>query len=241
MTHEKLQNVKKKKRHDGFTMDVVQVKCETDQIKHLNFINNEDLKTYHDTYVKLNAIHNMDTISYYITENDLNKICNDKINHIRLKLENSHHKSHSKKQDKQETKCEALNDELESLLAKLNDDNEFEDNEEINFDILHHKNIYYNSDDTGEYDTFVLWDEDGIISYTGMEKKMVSTFVLIEKQFICKMVNYELNNGANALFLIYSKQWPTYTYPVYVVIHEYKFTTKKFIMIFNTVIDLVVK
>ena len=70
MTHEKLQNIKNKKKHDGFSMDIVQVKCESDQIKHLNFINNDDLKTYHDTYVKLNAIHNMDTISYYITEND---------------------------------------------------------------------------------------------------------------------------------------------------------------------------
>jgi hypothetical protein len=249
MTHDKSHGVKKKKKLDGFTMENVQVKCESDKIKHLNFINDKDLKTYHDTYVKLNTIHNMDAITYYITESDLNKICDDKINKIRLKLENTHHKTHEKKQEKtvekhEEITYEMLNADLELLLAKLNNDDEFKDdidNLELKFDILDKKNIYYDISDTEEYDTFVLLNENGITSYCGMTKNSVSSFALVEQDYMGKTLNYELNNGMNALFFIYSKKWPIYTYPVYVIIHDYKFTTKKFIIIFNTVIDLVVK
>lgn len=226
MTQEKVQNTKSKKRHDVL-MDIVQVKCESDNIKHLKFINNEDLQIYHDTYVKLNTMHNMDTIIYYITENDLNKICNDKVKKIHVKLENK-----SKKQDK---KYDISTNEIKSLIVKLND--EFKEDNEIVFD----KNIYYDVNDIEEYETFALFNKNGIISYYGMDKNSVNSFALVEQQFTGKMIDYELNNLSKALFIIYSKEWPTYTYPIYVIIHDYKFTTKKFIMIFNILIDLIAK
>lgn len=113
-------------------------------------------------------------------------------------------------------------------------------NAEINIDSLAEKNIEYDINDTEEYDIFIITNAKGKESYLGMPPKSISTMSLMERRFIGKVFNYELNDGTNVVFLIYSAAWPQYTFPVYIIIHNYKFTTKKFITLFNTIIGLVV-
>ncbi len=242
MSHEKIQIDKKKSKLDGLTFENLQVKCENDRIKNLNFVTDEDLKIFHDMYVKLNKLNKMqnsDEIAYYITENDLNKICNEKIQQICITTEKTHHKSQSKKFDKYDQINDTKNIitfdnvELESILAKLNDDG--------NFNLLNDKNKYYDVNDVNEYDIFMISNDDKLISYHGMPKNSFDSFMLVSKNFVGKTLNYDLTDGRNALFLIYSKMWPNYTYPIYVIIRDYKISTEKFIMIIDVILNLVTK
>ncbi len=241
MSREKIQIVKKPK-NDDFTLDNLQVKCENDRIKNFNLISDDDLKIFHDMYTKLNKLNKMHTtneISYYITENDLNKISNDKIQQLRITTDKISHKSHNKKQNNIESIIDIKNDtkfnniELESLLEKLNDDS--------NFNLINNKNIYYDAKDINEYDIFKITKDNNVISYDGMPKNSFDSFMLVNKNYIGKTINYDLNNEKKVLFLVYSKEWPNYTYPIYVIIRDYKFSLEKFITVFNNILNLIIK
>jgi hypothetical protein len=227
-----------------------------------SLLNDEDLKRYHDIYVKLNKLYASDNVIYYITEEDLKNIddSNPQV-HIRLKEKKSKIKVHDKVQI-EETKKENM-ELLETILAELNDSDNFKiqkikehkrskhKNHEhkphenkvepptIDIESLPKRDINYDIEDMEEYDTFIIKNENGKESYYGMPSKSIQSYALINNKFIGKMLNYKLNDETSAYFLVYSTKWPQYTYPIYVIIHDCTLTTKRFITIFNSIIGLI--
>jgi hypothetical protein len=145
---------------------------------------------------------------------------------------------------------------LESLLSELNSENfdiqQIETHKpniidktrhvqikEIHIEDLNKKEIDYDFEDTNEYNIFVITFDNGIEKYTGLPDKSINSMYLVDKKFIGKVVNYQLGSTGNTIFLIYSTSWtPSYIFPIYVIIHNNKFTVKKFISIFSTIISM---
>jgi hypothetical protein len=71
-----------------------------------------------------------------------------------------------------------------------------------------------------------------------MPEKSITSMGLMDKKFIGKVLNYDLGDK-KAVFLIYSTDWTKYTYPIYIIVHNHKFTVKKFITIFKTIITTI--
>ena len=200
--------------------------------------------------------HNIDALELILAElNDFDKFKTQKIKNYKVtsvtsdmkngdtrhgskkhKHRNHGHKNDEYKNDEYNVNDEHVNDEQ---ITNLNKRNSEEEEHSIDIDSLVKKNIDYDINDTQEYDIFIITNENDRESYYGMPPKSVYSLGLVEKHFIGKVLDYKLNNGTNALFFIYSTQWPEYKFPIYVIIHNYKFTTKQFILIFNNIINLV--
>lgn len=124
---------------------------------------------------------------------------------------------------------------IETILAQLES---LDHSEEIviDSDFLITNNIHYDLSDLSEYDIFVITKERDTHVYRGLSSKSINSYGLVSDHFIGKQINYTLSSGDTKMFLIYSNMWPAYTYPIYIIVHDYKCTIKKFIMIFDNII-----
>lgn len=216
MNRHKSHGRKKHKKSDDLTLKNIQIKYDS------KFITDDELKKYHDIYMKLNKLQNSDDIVYYISEDELNNAINDKIQvHIKQKNDIS-------------------NEETIKLIDELLLELQKKDSTNIDIDALPQKNINYEIDDNNEYDIFEITMDDNIETYYGLPEKYINSMTLMEKRFIGKVANYDLGDGKKAVFIIYSTDWTEQcAYPIYVIIHNKKFTVKKFITVYNILIKTI--
>lgn len=217
MNRHKSHGRKKHRKSEELPLKNIQIKYNS------KFISDDELKRYHDIYVKLNKLQTNDDIVYYISEDELNNVVNDKMQ-IHIK----------QKSDVENQETIKMIDELLLELQK-------KDSTNIDIDALPQQNINYDINDNDEYDIFEITMNDNIETYIGLPEKYINSMTLMDKRFFGKVANHDLGDEKKAVFVIYSTDWSTkYTYPIYVIVHNKKFTIKKFITIYNILIKTII-